>query len=393
MLSHSTNSGSVCAESPSEGSSTARSFGLLVESPGNCGSALIRQFAQLSGKSQSQVAKCLFQAPGVLMKGLPRGKAEKLSKLLNQAGACTRVVDESYNRDSGVGEWEIALVVDRIDAITQVLSELVDLLQVQPEKAVELLCQSPAVVMGNLSEAAVAALRERFERAGAKVDASRPQQACYDLYLDPKDRSSMRRLEQQLAAAGIDAQCLSESTQQPSGLLALSLDWNTLQAYRSEWMRHISGIKVLNRDYARYDLVLCEQGPNPLDLVAYMHAMLGIPEAAGRRLLEALPVVVGRSLNATQQEEHIRAFTELKARARSHLLSWQCFSLRVGALGDRQQTARILRLLAGLSEAEVLRRLSGPVPLQFEGPFSDLQARWIRHELTRQGTESKILKI
>ncbi|MCC5835663.1 MAG: hypothetical protein JJU20_13090 [Opitutales bacterium] len=366
---------------------------MLVESPGSCGSALIRQFAQLSGQSQAQVARCLYQAPGILMKGLPEAKAEKLSEVLNQAGARTRVVDESYKEDSGVGEWEIALAVDRVDGISEVLSSLVDLLQVQPEKAVELLCKSPAVVMGNLSEVAVTALRERFERAGAKVDASRPRQACYDLYMDPKDRSSLRRLEQQLATAGIDAQCLGESAQQASGLLALGLDWNTLQAYRSEWMRHIAGLKVLNRDYARYDLVLHEQGPQPSELVAYLHAKLGIPVNAGKRILEALPVVIGRSLNTAQQQEHVRALTELKARASSHLLSWQCFSLRLEILGDRQQAARILRLLAGMSETEVLRRLSGPVPLQFEGPFSDLQARWIRHELARQGTETKILKI
>lgn len=368
-------------------------YNLLVESPGSCGSSVIHRFAQLSGQPQAAVARCFFQAPGVLMKGLPKAEAHKLNELLTQAGACTRVVDSGAEVDTGVGEWEIALTLPRTDAVGKVFQSLVDLLQVQPEQAVQLLCQSPAVVMGNLSEVAVTALRERFEGLGATVDVSRPEHARYDLYLDPKDGSSRRWLEQQLQSVGTTSLSLDRDLGQPSGLLALGLDWVTLQQHRDAWMRHISGLKILNREYARYDLVLHETGPMRAGVSDYLQANMGIPGQAVPRILDALPVVIGRGLSHAQQAEHLSALADLKASAKSHLLSWQCFSLKLNTLGDRQQLAPVLRLLGGLSTREVERWLAKPAPWHLEGPFTDLQARWLRKELDRQGCSVDILKI
>lgn len=368
-------------------------FRLLVESPGNCGSSVIHRFAQLSGQSQKQVASCFFQAPGVLIEGLSHEDAQQLNELLNQAGARTRILDSDTEIVEGVGEWEIALAVPDIKSVTEVFRSLVDLLQVQPEQAVKLLCQSPAVVMGSLSEASMKDVRARFEKAGAKVDLSRPKCARYDLYLDSKDSSSRRRLQQQLLAAGLETLGLDSESSQSSAVLAPGVDWDTLQAHRDEWLRHISGLRILNRDFARYDLVLIDAGTQLPEVAEYLAQRMGIPGKAVTRIMDALPVVVGRCLDYVQHSEHFAALTELGASVQSNLLSWQSYGLRVNSVEDRQMLPRILQLLAGFSASQARNLVSSPTPWRLEGPFTDIQVRWLRYELLRQGCDSEIMRI
>ena len=362
---------------------------MVVESPGTCDGELIRTVTQFAGRSQREVARCFFQAPGELVGGLDRETAEGFARTLSEAGARARVLDPEAGFEPGVGEWEAAVVVRDLDRIPGALHEVVRLLQVPPEEGIEILCRTPAVLMGSLSWAAAEAIQRRFATAGAEVDLSRPEQAIYDLYVDAGSEADRRRVETLLDRSSSDV-TLAEGVEGAAGMVASGLRWSDLEPIRDELLRHASGVKVLNRDFARFDLTLTAVGARPEAVTEYLAEELGLPRRILPRMLEALPVVVAGNVRAEEAERRLPALEARGASATANLLSWRSFSLVLRDVGDRERAEEVLRLLNGLSREDARVRLAERPPVTFPGPFGLLRARWLQRELGKVGAEVEL---
>jgi ribosomal protein L7/L12 len=374
---------------PAPGDSAPSStFRVVVESPGTCDASLIHSLTQVTGREGAEIARCFYQAPGVLVGGLDRATADRLAATLKDAGARTAVVDGDAAVEPGSDEWEIAVVVPRIDRIGAVFQEVVRLLQVSPQQALQILCQDPAVLMGRLSQNAANAIRDRFVALGADVALTRTRRALYDLYVDPRDEPARRQVKAILdrTPAGVVAAGEGDA----SGLVASGLSWGDLQPIQADLMRYASGMKILNRDFARFDLTLHDAGPDRAAAAHYLTGELGIPEHAVHRMLAALPIVVAGSIPAAAMEKRLQELSELGASVTAQLLSWQTFSVIIRSVGDRERAEKVLALLAGMSRADAQRALSARPPIELAGPFTPLHARWLRRDLEKVGASADV---
>jgi ribosomal protein L7/L12 len=366
-------------------SSTCR---VVVESPGTSDASLIHSLTQVTGREGAEVARCFYQAPGVLVGGIDRATADRLTATLEEAGARAVVVDGNAAVEPGSDEWEVAVVVPRIDRIGAVFHEVVRLLQVTPQQALQILCQDPAVLMGNLSQNAAEAIRDRFVAIGAEVALTRTRHALYDLYIDPRDEPARRQVKAILdrTPAGVVAAGEGDA----SGLVASGLSWGDLQPIQADLMRYASGMKILNRDFARFDLTLHDAGPDRAALARYLTGELGIPDRVVDRMLAALPIVIAGSIPASAMETRLRELSGLGASVTAQLLSWQTFSVTIRSLGDRDRAQQVLTLLGGMSRAEAQRAVAGRAPIELAGPFTPLHARWLRRDLEKVGASVDI---
>lgn len=363
-------------------------FRVVVDSPGTSDGDLIRAVTRYASRPQRDVARCFYQAPRELVDGLDRETAEGFARTLREAGAHARVLEPEAALEPGVGEWEAALVVRDLDRIAEVLHEAVRLLQVGPQEAIRIVCRTPAVLMGNLSRAAAEAIRDRFAAVGAEVDLSRPEHARYDLYVDGGNGADRRRLRALLERNA--SEVVLAGGEEEGGMVASGLSFGDLEPIRQDLLRHASGVTVLNRDFARFDLTLTEAGGQPEAVAAYLADELGIPRRVIPRMFDALPVVVAENVRADEAELRLRNLEDLGASGTADLLSWRFFSVVLRTIGDRERSEEVLRLLGELARSEARALLAERPPVTLPGAFTPLRARWIQRELGRVGSAADL---
>src|SRR5438552_2139747 len=85
---------------------------LVLESVGTADAAALRAVRQLVPGAIQQVARIVYQAPSELTRGLRADAAVEMQQLLEGLGFRISVAPSSADFHAGVGEFEIALVVD-----------------------------------------------------------------------------------------------------------------------------------------------------------------------------------------------------------------------------------------------------------------------------------------
>ncbi len=361
-------------------------YRLVMDSPGDAGIGLVKSLRSVCSCSDREIARRIFQSPSLLLSDLDRNAAEKLSGILNQTGAKTRVLPAGREFVEGKGEYEIALVVRDIERIGDVLATVCRLLHVQPVEVINLMVRSPAGLAGNLSLAAAEAFRDSLSVAGAELDISKYREARFDVFLGRSDDMDRRRIREILVRAGIDTPPVRNENGSPQPMAATDLGWNEVDRVRKELTRFSEQVKILNRDFARFDIVLQRTGDHPRKVSEILKDRFGIPGTVHARLLGALPVALAREVPCAEVGGHLNALESAGATAGANMTSLQTFDLRIDTVESPEKTISILAMLGGKQASSLPSLRNAGLPALVEGPFTPLQARWLQKDLRAVGT-------
>lgn len=365
-------------------------YRVVVDSLGRADARLIGVLARALNRGEQTIAELLMRSPAILIDAVPRELAERSVELLRSTGVELRIDRCDAPFVAGEGCFELALIVPDVARASEITAEVARVVGCSPGQAIELVCASPAVLLGAISAATVAALRARFEPLGAMLIASDQRSARYDVLLVDSEASERGRVARLLDGLGI------RRSEDGSPLLAGDLDRRQAEALW-ERLRGTGGpLRVLDRAFARFDIRLLELAPEPrADLAPWLAGETGMPLSLATTIAKHLPLILHEELERDQAERCLVELAERGARAEALLTTFQTFDLELRSLGRIDAT---LDLLAGLGrmpaervhELEPRLRIGSP-GLRIPGPFGKLRARWLASELAAIGTHTELL--
>ena len=351
---------------------------VVVHSIGNSGVSLVRSLCRLVPLPEPDITALLFQAPSALLTGLDRSTADMIVGSLRETGLDCAVLEDDADIEEGVGDHEVALDVHDFTRMAAVVREVMCVLGLDERSARQLVCAMPSVLLSGVSSATVNALRARFAPLGAGIDASCPETACFDVYLGncaPSLRArALARLQAVSGASG--------SVEPEAGVLS-GVDGNVVQRVNLE-LRHLAvPWRVVNRDFARYTLIL-QQGVDTTELRCALMHLMGMSESSIPHLLRNLPVTLQSRLPHAETARALAALQAAGARASAEPSAFEWFSLALDPVREPAALLPTLCALGEIKESDALDILRSP-DRRFPGPFTGTQVRWLAHELRRAG--------
>ncbi|MCB1737348.1 MAG: hypothetical protein KDI42_04400 [Gammaproteobacteria bacterium] len=358
----------------------------------------MRSLAAALNWPANRVARLMYLSPQVLEGNIERERAERLLELVTEAGLQASIQAQDAVIEEGVPDYDIALVIrdfSHIGAIVQLISHV---LGVKPNKAREIICASPALLMGGVSLATVEALRARFEALQVDLDVAVRSQSQYDLILAPGPEVLRQRVlaivARHLGKAGqaipLD-QPGHQGKAQLGGMIATGLNFKQANALWDELRGGGASAQLVNRTFERFDIVMREATDSPR-LRAYLADRVGVPAQVVDKLIQRLPIVVQRQLSPDQAETALLEFAELDVLAVAELTTFQAFDLAIDNLsGKKDRAVQVLSSLADRSQQSAVTALS-KLPARLDGPFSNVHARWLQAELKNAGASSRLVQ-
>lgn len=353
---------------------------LVVRSIGRAPLSIHRPLLPLMGTSAADVVGRLYRAPSVLLDGVDGRLAEQLSTILRDGGLDTVVEPRSAPFTPGEGDRDVALHLREPGRLRAVAAEIAGFLGCDLATAARVLCSSPALLVGQVSAATVAALEARLAPLEVELDVSLASTAVYDLFLAEEHVGSRAIVVASLRALGNHA--LAAGPMVASGLSRSAADhlWKDLH--------HRLPIRLVDQAFERFDVRL-ERAPATPELEAALVRLTGMPARVAKKIPGKLPIVLLESVRRDEAHAALAALAEVGALASANLLTFQTLSLVLELVPEPSRVGGILGALLELPEPEVqagLRRL----PWTIQGPFTPAQARWLRAELSELGVQSRL---
>jgi len=350
---------------------------LVLESVGRANAQALRAIRQVVPAPIQEVAKLVYQAPSELAEGLSRDVADELASLLGGLGFRVSVAAENAPFAAGSAQLEVALVVKDVARLAQLVAEAAAFLGTDLVTARRMVCRSPAVLLSGVSEATVAAMRERFEPLGAEVDVARLDTARHYAVLGLDGKALRRGVLDVVSEVAPGATCAESDV----GFTVAEL---TLAEAQTLWERmHRLGVRmsVCNRDLERYDVTLVSVA----DAAAISAPLreLGIPERVIPRLLQSLPVVVGQNLQHQAMLALLEQLTAAGGEAKGSPYSFQRFGLLLHEVRDVDAAIELGRDDEEVPplEAETAAKTAQGARV---GCLSRTTALWLQHALRAQ---------
>ncbi|MGB1108702.1 MAG: hypothetical protein ACPG4N_00005, partial [Gammaproteobacteria bacterium] len=284
----------------------------------------------------------------------------------------------------GQPDYELALVIKDVAKIPKAIALVSELVGIPPQEARKLICSSPAVLMGQLSQASVEAISRRFQAIGVEVDVSQPEQSRFDLFIGECDASSFAHALRAIRDAGIEV----SSDQREGPLMIPALDWEQSRKVWPALQRLAAPTRMLNQQFERYDLRL-DEAPETPAFIQHLMESTGMPEAVARKIPARTPITLHQSVPFHEMGPIMEAAAELGASMSAHLLAFQKHALEITRMDRLDDTATLIQSMSELKADSILPKLSR-LPARFEGPFTNTQARWLQTELKRIGTVAKV---
>jgi hypothetical protein len=356
-------------------------YRLLVRSIGTADAAVIPALRRLRGGPDVELASLLYRAPSELLRGLDQKTGTALCDLLRKTGVDVDLTPDSESFERGTGDFEVALVVTQFDQVVAIFEETMRVLGVDVDAARKIVCATPAVMIGSVSAATVDALRARFAALGVEIDASRTNDALFDIAVEAGDPTTRQLLATVLGDAGVPA-TWSDRGQ----LLATGFDADTARRIWEQLSRTDAKVQILNRDLQRFDVRL-ESAPASSETKDWLIGVTGMPKRLADVALTKMPFMLAENVSSAKMVELLQQAAALGGRASGILLALQRFALTVKPGGDRAALRPWVDTIAGKADGDNFMR-GGATRLA--GPFTKTQARWLQYELRRGGITSHL---
>jgi hypothetical protein len=348
---------------------------IVVRAIGTASPAVCHALAQALPIPTEQIMRSVYQAPAVLLGGLSEEQARSIGGALAKSGLEIQVVSNDESIELGGPDFEVSVHVEDPRRLRAIAAEVARFLGCAPQRALLLLCGSPAVILGRVSEATVVALRARLEPLGAKVDASRTRDAVFDVFVDEHGQDLRMRIGRLLQEAGV-------ATVAAGPLFAVGIPralGETLYARIGEDPRW----RLLDHAFQRFDVVLEAAQDSPTMREAIVEVS-GMPETLVPKVLARLPVVLASGRSGAEAGIALARLAEAGGKASADLISLARYDLVLESVVDRRATMAILGEVL-----EAVDELPTRLPLRI-GSLPRVKARWLVHELGTIGSRARM---
>ncbi|MCB0557077.1 MAG: hypothetical protein KDD02_26250 [Phaeodactylibacter sp.] len=363
-------------------------FGIVVDSIGTTGVGLVQALKKISPLSENKIAALLFQTPSMLFSGLPEQAAKEINGLLLSTGLESRVVHKDEPFEPGDSGHEVALVINDFEHIQDIAKEIIAITGLGIDEIRQLLCKSPTVMLGKISQNTALVIQQRFKAFNVAVDISKPDSALFDVFKGTCSAYEQGIIEQMLNGLGVEWN--KAANYNVASLLCGGISRPIADKLWQQTSRTSLPIKIVNRDFERFDLRL-DQAPDTPEMMAYLAESTGMPEKIAQKVVRQLPIILHKNIRFDRVDEEIGKLNQLGAVSSAHLLVFQSFSLKIQAIKDLEGTLEVLKVVGGIDKG--LASQSILEKQQLDGPFTSPQVRWLQHELKRIGTiTSRILR-
>lgn len=348
-------------------SSAAEDHRLVVESIGSASPGLAGVLASQLGMPAPQVARALYKAPAVLLDKLSITHARGLADILCQAGMEIRVEPSRNPPPVTARSLDIALYLHDPACLASCCEHLSRFLGCTPLAARNLLTAPPGVVLGDVTQATADALQRVLGDLPVEVICSARQQARYQLFIDRQQGHAMNSLLSDLQRMGIHSH-------DSSALAEAEFDHQQGQYL---WRRHQSagGLRLIDKAFLRYDLVLEQAGPD--SRLDQLPALAGLPADLVPCVLENLPVVVEEGVSTEALPGRLSAWSAAGMTVKAQLASLRCCRLVIQSC-PQPVLCRELLLAGGLLEPDTQMPA---LPWRSALLFGELLPRWLQSGL------------
>lgn len=358
----------------------AESTKVVVRSVGTATPAVSSALAQALPFAPAWLARCLYQAPAVLLDGLAEPQALTIRDLLAKTGLEVEVAASSVPVQEGGPEYELAVHVSDPARFRDTAAEIARFIGCPPTRAVELLCASPPVVLGQVSAATAQALAERLRPLGTELDMSRVAEARYDVFVQEAETDLRRRIVRQLQAAGITAQ--------PEGpLVALDIERSTAELL---WSRIGASAhwRLVDQSLQRFDVVL-DDAPDTTDASAALAEVSGMPLSLVPKVRACLPLVLLEQVPGPRASAVLARLAQAGVAATARLVTMLTWDVVVREARDPAAAAGVLAAILG-KERRLMELALHRLPARVDAAVSLARGRWLVHELRAMGAEAAL---
>lgn len=355
---------------------------LVVTSIGAASPAMAAAVARGLGTPVPQVVTALYRTPAVLVDRAAPATARQMAALLSGLGFRAHAEAESCPPPPPPHLRDVALHLAEPRAAQAAARALAAFTAMAEAAALEMILTPPGLVLGAVSDATADALAARLPD-GVELTRSRPEEACYHLFLLDGSAVLRQRLMADLAKLGVPPDA-------PPGLVAPDVSHGTA---RDLWRRHGAGglLRVVNTDFLRYDLVL-EAAPAGAAQEPAVQAALfseaGMPAEFVPDVLAALPVTLSEGVAHRDLGQRMAALASTGLSVRAELATFQLPGLRIEGADDRAELAATLRALGCLALDAPLPRL----PFDLDGQLTEPRARFVAAQLADAGARVRVLR-
>lgn len=354
-------------------------FRLVFHSIGGAAPGNAAAIAMGLGMPVTPVMEALYRAPAVLVDGLSAEIGDSMRALLTDLGCRVTLDPMTAPLPAPAAIHDVALHIAETARYGDIIAALAAFLGTPTADAARLVATPPGIVLGGVSPATIDALRDRLG-PGAELVASDPATALYDLFLGPCDGVVRARLFADLRRAGFtpvaDAGCIL------TGLTKAQAD--------AVWAAHgrVRDLRVVNRDFLRFDLVLTGGAPSPAAIRALAETA-GIPAHIAPRLFDDGDITVMEAVPLVGMAPAMERLTAAGLAIRADLVTFLHLGIEIAAAPQPRGVRDALAAMGLETTEQDLRRL----PYRLPWRLPELQARLLRDTLEAAGARADLVDL
>lgn len=305
-----------------------------------------------------ETIRAIYRAPAVLAPAIDDRVAEGLCEVLRELGfeASISQADE-LPAPTTQPLFDAALHIGDPLATAAVAEIVADFCGIASDAAFKLVTEPPAIVLGGVSAATVAALELRLAEHDVVVIASEPAVARFDLFAAGLPATVAARLLGELDRAG-------HAVPPGEGIVATGLERGFADGLWRKYGR--SGtVRIVDQAFLRFDLVLdgLEPGASREHAQAEaLTALFGIPADLLDDLLAAAPATLASDLGYGEFDAALARLSACGLSARAELATFRPVALEIAAATDADAVAHEMAALGLLDRAVTLPLITPPMP-------------------------------
>ncbi|MDO6564482.1 hypothetical protein Q4488_13915 [Amphritea sp. 1_MG-2023] len=367
------------------------SYQVRVLGVGNADVLSIGRFHQRFGLSRQDCIRRILTAPSILQSELDIQSATEIVSVLQDAQLPCDLLPQSERCLSPSERFELAVYFSDFTHITAFITDLALFTGQSSEALLACLSKTPAIILGNVSEAVAGELITRFSRPGIELIKSCSHKAKYTVVAYAP--GGEQRLMSYYRSLGL---------QQTGGPSAQGQCWQltdlTLQKAQTLWQQaselHLP-LVIQNQDYYRFDLLLrsapadTEQQQAVSDILA---SQLNIPLHLHPRLLTSLPIILKRSIPLAEAESVMHALVAQGCAITAEWTGGIRFNLIFDAVTDLTALRARLEKLCTAIMGRALQFTETADGWSVKADANLHQGLWIQYEAGQLGINCRLMR-
>ena len=331
---------------------------VIIDSIGTASPGKAIAIARGLNLAVDETIRAIYRAPAVLAPAVNDQVAEGLCGVLRELGFEASIAQTDELPAPAVHPlFDAALHIGDALATPAIAEVIADFCGIASDAALKLVTEPPAIVLGGVSAATVAALELRLAAYDVAVIASEPAVARFDLFAAGLPATVAARLRGELAGAG-------HAVPPGEGIVATGLERGFADGLWRKYGR--SGtVRIVDQAFLRFDLVLDGLEPgavcDPAQADA-LNTLFGIPADLLPDLLAAAPATLACDLRYGEFDAQLARLAGCGLAARAVLSTFRPVALEIAAATDAEAVAREMAALGLLDRAVTLPLITSPMP-------------------------------